>query len=334
MKKLLFGIILLFALMAAIPAMVSIPKADLSALFNNSAADSKTIGSSEKTEQTNSEQTGTDSDSFILLEENGEKTAYSPKEMLSGALAARLTPEYSEEAARALAAALYSQLCYMKENRNSSGLDGADLVKNDSGVCDFLTKQEAAEEYGGDFCELCENYAEFAMNTSITKDGKRINALVFNTCGGSTNPARELLPDSNLPYCQSSSSPWDMYGDIYSKTELTKENAEKLISEDFKISDFPENLSDYIKIKSTAQNGAVLEAEICGKNVSGIDVMNTFSLKSPCFEIEYGENNIIFSVIGEGIPVGMSISGADGMAKQGAKWDEILAHYFSGCEIK
>lgn len=336
MKKVIFGIILLFALMAAIPAMVSIPKADLSAVFASSAdKNSDSLGtSSAKEKAAEKQQDPKDSDSFLLLEENGSKTAYSKKEMLSGAIAAKMPQAYSEESAKALAAALYSQLCYMKENRKTTKLQGADLAKKDGGICSFLTKQEACERYGGDFYEKCEQYAEFAIKTSITKDRKRINALVFGSCGGSTESAAELYPDKALPYCQSVSSPWDIYGNINSEKEITDESAKKILSEKFNITEFPDDISDYIKIKSTAQNGTVLNVEVCGKNASGIDIMNSFSLKSPCFETECDENKIRFKVVGDGIPVGMSITGAEGMAKQGAEWSEILSHYFIGCEIK
>ena len=301
MKKVIFGIFLLFALMAAIPAMVSIPKADLSAVFASSAdKNSDSLGTSSAKEKAAEKQQDTkDSDSFLLLEGNGSKTAYSQKEMLSGAIAAKMPQAYSEESAKALAAALYSQLCYMKDNRKTTKLQGTDLAKKDGGICSFLTKQEACERYGGDFYEKCEQYAEKA-----------------------------------LPYCQSVSSPWDIYGNINSEKEITDESAKKILSEKFNITEFPDDISDYIKIKSTAQNGTVLNVEVCGKNASGIDIMNSFSLKSPCFETECDENKIRFKVVGDGIPVGMSITGAEGMAKQGAEWSEILSHYFIGCEIK
>ncbi|MCQ4021430.1 MULTISPECIES: hypothetical protein [unclassified Ruminococcus] len=334
MKKLFIGIIVLFALMAAIPAIISIPKADISSLFIK--AQSNADNTAEKTKQTHSDDkhSKTEKDGFLLLEENGDKTSYSQLEMLCGALAAKMPQEYSEESAYALAAALYSQLCYMKENRSSNGLDGADLAKKDNGGCNFLTKQEAAEKYGGDFYELCKKYAEHGIKTSITNDKKRINALVFRSCNGSTNSATELFPKKKLSYCQIAPSPWDKYGNIYSEKNFSREKTETLITEKLKITKFPDKLSDYIKIKSTAQNGTVLDAELCGKAVSGIDIMNLFSLKSPCFEIEYGEKQIHFTVIGEGIPVGMSISGADGMARQGAQMSEILSHYYTDCEIK
>jgi stage II sporulation protein D len=40
-----------------------------------------------------------------------------------------------------------------------------------------------------------------------------------------------------------------------------------------------------------------------------------------------------FNVIGNGHGVGLSQYGADGMAKKGSKYDEIVKHYYMGVEI-
>jgi stage II sporulation protein D len=45
------------------------------------------------------------------------------------------------------------------------------------------------------------------------------------------------------------------------------------------------------------------------------------------------EDRVKFSVIGYGHGVGMSQTGADAMAKQGSKYEEIIHHYYTGVEI-
>ena len=44
--------------------------------------------------------------------------------------------------------------------------------------------------------------------------------------------------------------------------------------------------------------------------------------------------NIKFSVKGYGHGVGMSQTGADGMAKTGANYEEIIKHFYTDVEIK
>ena len=64
------------------------------------------------------------------------------------------------------------------------------------------------------------------------------------------------------------------------------------------------------------------------------EVQKAFSLKSNNFSLTYSDNQFIFTVTGNGHGVGMSQYGADFMARQGAKYDEILKHYYTGVEIE
>jgi stage II sporulation protein D len=68
-------------------------------------------------------------------------------------------------------------------------------------------------------------------------------------------------------------------------------------------------------------------------NLSGVEVRTIFALKSANFTINVTENDVKFSVIGYGHGVGLSQTGADSMAKQGKKYEEIIKHYYTGVEI-
>ena len=46
------------------------------------------------------------------------------------------------------------------------------------------------------------------------------------------------------------------------------------------------------------------------------------------------DNNVVFNVLGFGHGVGMSQYGANGMAKNGYGYKDILKHYYSNCDIK
>jgi len=45
------------------------------------------------------------------------------------------------------------------------------------------------------------------------------------------------------------------------------------------------------------------------------------------------EKQITFNVIGYGHGVGMSQTGADTLAKEGEKYDEIIKHFYIGVEL-
>ena len=64
------------------------------------------------------------------------------------------------------------------------------------------------------------------------------------------------------------------------------------------------------------------------------DMYNKLGLRSTDFEINQLGSNVIINMKGYGHGVGMSQYGAEGMAKEGYKYDEILKYYYSGVEIK
>ena len=58
------------------------------------------------------------------------------------------------------------------------------------------------------------------------------------------------------------------------------------------------------------------------------------NLNSSCFDVSYKDNTFKFTVYGYGHGVGMSQNGANYMAQQGAEFEEILCHYYTGCTIE
>ena len=78
--------------------------------------------------------------------------------------------------------------------------------------------------------------------------------------------------------------------------------------------------------------------------LKGTEIRSALGLSSALFTISFKEGTgwkgssdtntqIIFVSSGSGHGVGMSQYGADGMAREGADYKEILKHYYSGTEI-
>ena len=57
-------------------------------------------------------------------------------------------------------------------------------------------------------------------------------------------------------------------------------------------------------------------------------------LKSTNFTIKEADNIVTITTKGYGHGVGMSQYGAEGMAKEGYTYDQIIKHYYTGVEIK
>ena len=65
----------------------------------------------------------------------------------------------------------------------------------------------------------------------------------------------------------------------------------------------------------------------------GVETRSILGLKSANFELQKENGTITFKVKGYGHGVGMSQTGADAMAKQGASYTEIINHFYTGIEI-
>lgn len=95
---------------------------------------------------------------------------------------------------------------------------------------------------------------------------------------------------------------------------------------------YNENLN--VKIKDTTSAGRIKTLEINNVNFTGEKISSIFNLRSTSFSIQKVENTVKITTTGFGHGVGMSQYGAEGMAIEGYKYDEILKHYYQGVKIK
>src|SRR5690606_10022340 len=94
------------------------------------------------------------------------------------------------------------------------------------------------------------------------------------------------------------------------------------------------NTTDPIaKVVSTTPGKRIAVIEIGGKQFSGKDVRDDLDLVSTDYSIERNGNEIVIHTKGSGHGVGMSQFGANGMAKEGKTYEEIINYYYKGVAI-
>ena len=91
---------------------------------------------------------------------------------------------------------------------------------------------------------------------------------------------------------------------------------------------------DAILVKEYTDSNRVKTLKIGNIELAGVEVRTILGLRSTNFTFVVEGNNIKFSVTGYGHGVGMSQWGANGMAKKGCKYYDILFHYFKNTDIK
>ncbi|NLT94379.1 MAG: stage II sporulation protein D [Clostridia bacterium] len=92
-------------------------------------------------------------------------------------------------------------------------------------------------------------------------------------------------------------------------------------------------INNYIKVVEKTKGGRIKTLNVNGKKFSGNEVRTKLGLKSTWFTWQIDNDKITFITRGYGHGVGMCQYGADGFAKQGKKYDDILKHYYQGVSI-
>src|SRR5699024_5180920 len=76
----------------------------------------------------------------------------------------------------------------------------------------------------------------------------------------------------------------------------------------------------------------ISELKLADHTFSGRDIREKLQLQSSDFTIEQKDNHLIFTTKGFGHGIGMSQYGANGMAKEGKQYKDIVQYYYQNIE--
>ncbi|MBE6836337.1 MAG: stage II sporulation protein D [Ruminococcaceae bacterium] len=262
-------------------------------------------------------------------------SSVSEKDYIIGSVAAEMPITYDEEALKAQAVACYTFLKWKQNQNNGEGKNGAD-IENSENDQTFMTKEQMKEKWGDGFEKYYKKLSsavESVYGKTITYENEPIMAVFHALSAGKTEDA-EVVWGKKIPYLKSVSSEGDRLSPAFSSTlVLSTEEFEKLLSTVDGL-EFSGKAKDYIGEIKRSPAGTVTEIKICNKVLAGEQLRAALSLKSSAFDIGFKDGSFIITADGYGHFVGMSQYGADYMAKQGFKYDEILKHYYTDIEIK
>lgn len=275
-----------------------------------------------------------DTISVFMTTEN-ETEVMDMRDYIIGAVAAEVPASYNDEAIKAQALAAVTFAEYKKRNGTESGIQGADISDDSSKHQGYMTKEEMKEKWGDAYDVYYKKIADAVddvIDKVIVYDDEPIMAAYHAISSGKTESAENMWGE-DIEYLVSTDSDWDTQSTRYkSEVILTDEEIENFM-EFADNADFSTEKEDWIKITEVSESGTVLEASVCGIELTGMEVRNLFSLRSPVFSVEYSDGEYVFTVSGYGHGVGMSQNGANSMAENGSTYEEIINHYYKGVTI-
>lgn len=271
----------------------------------------------------------------VMLTENGKVEKLDDREYVIGALAAEMDPEYHPEALKAQAVACYTYALYSRTKKSDGRFNGADVSDSAAESQGYLSKEQRQKKWGKNY-ETYEKKTEAAVDAVSGKklmyNGEPVLAVYHDLNSGVTESAQTVW-GSGIPYLQSVQSLGDMISPRYrASVKFSEENFRKKAQTiaSVKLGSEPDK---WIGNSEVTDSGFVKSIYIGGTKVSGGDLRLALGLKSCIFEIKHESGGFTVTTVGNGHLVGMSQYGADYMARQGATWEEILKHYYSGVEI-
>ena len=248
------------------------------------------------------------------------------EDYIKGVVAGEMPATFELEALKAQAVASRSYAMYQMTATKDKEYDVLNTTANQV----YLTDQELKENWKEEYPEKINKIKEAINETSgeyLTYEGKVINAMFFSTSVGATENSEEVFV-SALPYLRSVDSKWDEASPAYTDTYTFT------LEEFYKKLNLQYNQTLTIEVTSKTSTGRTRTLKINGTKINGRDLATKLNLRSNYFDIVQNENNVTITTKGFGHGVGMSQYGANGMAKEGYKYDQILKHYYQNTEIK
>lgn len=259
---------------------------------------------------------------IVKVLKNNNVLTLNLEDYIIGVVAGEMPASFEIEALKAQAVASRSYALYKKNNSDNT----YDLTSDTNNQV-YLTKEEMKDKWQEDYdyyYNKVKDAVESTKNEVITYNGEIIEAFYFSMSNGQTEDSINVFKE-DVEYLKSVDS-------IYDNENINKFKQEYFFSKDEFVNKFNLNCKiDGIDI-TYDDSHYVDNLKVCDQIINGIDVRNKLNLRSASFDVEVFDN-IKITTYGYGHGVGLSQYGANGYAKEGYNYKDILKHYYTNINI-
>ncbi|MBQ9072820.1 MAG: stage II sporulation protein D [Bacilli bacterium] len=262
----------------------------------------------------------------VYREDTGVIDEVPIEEYVVGVVSGEMPIEFELEALKAQAVAARSYVMIQLERNINKEYDVVDSVTNQV----YLDKSNLMTAWKESYTDNINKVKMAVLSTKgeyISYNGKVAEALFFSTSPGKTENSEDIFTNQ-VAYLRSVDSHWDEISPVYiSNTTFTLTEFCNLLG-----LDYSDTLT--IEVIESTSTGRIKRIKINNKEFTGNYICSKLSLRSTYFEIIVEGTKVVIKNKGYGHGVGMSQYGAEGMAKEGYTYQDILKHYYTGVEIK
>lgn len=219
--------------------------------------------------------------------------------------------------------------------------DAEDKILTES----YLSREEMEDKWGAEnYQKYHDRYIRAVEETddTVLMYGDSYAWTPFHqSSSGMTRSAAEVLGSKDYPYIALRECPLDKEADNEIRTFRFSYDEIQDLCRDFLVAaeDGEKAAQGYtfedFEIRSCDSAGYVSELRIGNTLCTGDQFRDALSLPSSAFTLsEDGEDGLKITTTGKGHGMGMSIWTADQMAREGKTYEEILAFFFEGTELR
>lgn len=272
---------------------------------------------------------------FTVLTENGVQQQ-TMADYLPGVLAGEMPALFEPEALKAQAVAARTYIRYRMAHRPDAHPE-ADICDDPACCKAYRSRRTMEENWGDQFPVYYEKMCAAVRDTDgqyLQYDGAPIQAVFHSSSAGCTQDSSEIW--NECPYLLSVSSPETAADvpDYVTETEVSPGDFRAAIQTAYPSLRFPEDPARWLGDTVSNSSDRADHTTVCGTEIPGTRMRSLFSLRSAAYTLEYtARGTFLFTVTGYGHGVGMSQYGANVFAKNGYRYDEILAHYYPSAQL-
>jgi stage II sporulation protein D len=269
----------------------------------------------------------------LYLPATGSLEVLPLEEYLVGVVASEMPARFALEALKAQAVAARTYAVHrINLSRQGRGVHpNADLCSDPSHCQGWLSEAEMRRRWGilGYWFFRRKVAAAVAATRGLVLAyrGEVIEPVYHSASGGQTESAQAVWGQP-VPYLVSVPSPWEEDSPYFAAaTALPVSEVARRLG----VSSSARDLS--MRVVEYTTSGRVKTVLVQGKLLSGPVFRQLLGLNSTHVRWEKKDDQLVFYTRGYGHGVGMSQYGANGLARRGKSFREILAHYYPGTQI-
>ncbi|MGE5543505.1 MAG: stage II sporulation protein D [Bacillota bacterium] len=263
----------------------------------------------------------------LLLKADGSIVELPIEEYLVGVVLAEMPASFDTEAlkAQAVCARTYT----FKKHFSKAGHEPHASVCDDIEHCQAYVTPAAYLKRCPDNDWAVHKVRQAVMATRgevVTLNGELVEPVYHSTCGGHTESSQTVWGHEH-EYLQGVPCLWDSGSPHYRRTfNISIEEFQRLLGLDPATPLIPQHLE-------STENGTVEEVTWGNTVMNGQQVREALKLPSAKFTIAVDDETVAVTTMGNGHGVGLCQYGANGLAKQGKNYRQILHYYYKGITL-